>query len=286
MICCELAKERMVVKSGKTRFTLSTLPASDFPHFSDGPGKCEFQVDSRALKQMIENTQFAMAQQDVRYYLNGMLLEVTAENSLRAVATDGHRLAMSSVALSQPVAPIQAIIPRKGILELSRLLSDGDETCMVTIGDNFVRVGCGEVTFTSKLVDGRFPDVQSKLPKAGDSVVAASRDLLKQTLQRAAILTNEKYHGVRLQLAENTLTVLANNPEQEEAEEELAVSYSGNSLEVGFNVTYLLDALSALPEGDVEIALVEGNNSALIRSLQTDDPIAANSLYVVMPMRV
>lgn len=288
VITCELKKERMTVKSGRTRFTLSTLPAADFPHFSDGPGQREFHVSSVVLKSMIEQTQFAMAQQDVRYYLNGLLLEVTAENTLQAVATDGHRLAKSSASLSQPVEPIQAIVPRKGIVELSRLLADSDEQCLVTIGDNFIRISSGYFIFTSKLVDGRFPDIQRKLPKTGDLVVTTSRDGLKQTLQRAAILTNEKYHGVRLQLAENSLTVLANNPEQEEAEEELDVAYSGKSLEVGFNVTYLLDALSALPEGEVELAIVDGNNSALIRSLSAreDNPAAVESLYVVMPMRV
>ncbi|MCD6055700.1 MAG: polymerase subunit beta [Gammaproteobacteria bacterium] len=287
-ISFELSKERLLIKSGKSRFTLSTLPADDFPHFDEGQGKHRFHVKSSLLKKLIDNTQFAMAQQDVRYYLNGMLLEVTEDHTLRAVATDGHRLATSSCRLDPAESPeaVQAIMPRKGILELTRLLDDNDENCECLVGDNFVRISSGGFTFTSKRVEGRFPDVQRKLPKTGDLIVTADRDSLKQTLQRVAILTNEKYRGVRLQLTPGLMTILANNPEQEEAEEELDVTYHGGKLlDIGFNVAYLLDALSALPAGSVELAFIEGNNSVLIRSLAAEDA-PAQSLYVVMPMRL
>lgn len=283
-------KERLVITAGKGRFTLSTLPAADFPHFQSGQGERAFAVKSRLLRQLIEKTHFAMANQDVRYYLNGMLLEVTQAGTLQAVATDGHRLATAWVPLANEVSiePIQAIMPRKAVLELSRLLSDDDELCEFTVGDNFIRVATQAFVFTSKLIDGRFPDIHRKLPQTEEAVIKADKDTLKQMFQRAAILTSEKYHGIRLQLAPGVLTVLANNPEQEEAEETLSIDFEGTAMDRGYNVTYLLDALSVLPAGDVSLAFVEGNNSVLIRTLQEKEKADTDleSLYVVMPMRV
>ena len=281
-------KERLIITAGKGRFTLSTLPASDFPHFQSGQDERAFTVKSALLRKMIEKTHFAMANQDVRYYLNGMLLEVTQDGTLQAVATDGHRLATAMVSLvnTASVEPIQAIIPRKAVLELARLLNDDDALCEFTIGDNFIRVATQAFVFTSKLIDGRFPDIHRKLPKTGEAVVKAGKDVLKQIFQRAAILTSDKYHGVRLQLALGVLTVLANNPEQEEAEETLSIDFDGKPIDRGYNVTYLLDALSVLPAADVELAFVDGNNSVLIRTLQEKDDSGLESLYVVMPMRV
>ena len=284
-------KERLVITAGKGRFTLSTLPASDFPHFQPGQDERVFTVKSALLRKMIEKTHFAMANQDVRYYLNGMLLEVTQENTLQAVATDGHRLATAVVPLanSASVEPIQAIMPRKAVLELARLLNDDDTLCEFTIGDNFIRVSTQGFVFTSKLIDGRFPDIHRKLPKTGEATIKAGKDVLKQIFQRAAILTSDKYHGVRLQLAPGVLTVLANNPEQEEAEETLSIDFDGKPIDRGYNVIYLLDVLSVLPAADVELAFIESNKSVLIRTLQAEkdeSTSALESLYVVMPMRV
>jgi DNA polymerase-3 subunit beta len=222
-----------------------------------------------------------MAQQDVRYYLNGMLLEV-GENILRAVATDGHRLAMCSLA-----APIeqqekhQIIVPRKGILELARLLTEQDADVSIVLGQNHIRATTSEFTFTSKLVDGKFPDYERVLPKGGDKLVVGDRQALREAFTRTAILSNEKYRGIRLQLAAGQLKIQANNPEQEEAEEEVAVEYSGSNLEIGFNVSYLLDVMAVMTTEKVRLLLSDSNSSALVQEFENDD-----SAYVVMPMRL
>jgi DNA polymerase-3 subunit beta len=216
----------------------------------------------------------------VRYYLNGMLLEIDNQ-TLRAVATDGHRLALCESSLEQRAkAPQQVIIPRKGVLELQRILTD-DGTAAVAIGTNHVRAQIGDIRFTSKLIDGRFPEYSRVIPAAPASAIRADRDILRQALQRTAILSNEKYRGIRITVKKNALTVQAHNPEQEEAEEEIEVSYDGADLEVGFNVNYLLDALAAIDGQEVELGLTDSNSSCLIRS-----PGASSARYVVMPMRL
>jgi len=221
-----------------------------------------------------------MAQQDVRYYLNGMLLEIDGQ-VLRAVATDGHRLALSEAALEgKAKSSQQVIVPRKGVLELQRVLTP-EGTAALAIGTNHVRAQIGDVRFTSKLIDGRFPEYSRVIPSAPAAAVRADRDVLRQALQRTAILSNEKYRGIRINVKRNAVTVQAHNPEQEEAEEEIEVAYEGPDLEVGFNVNYLLDALAAIEGQDVEIGLTDSNSSCLIRS-----PGTASSRYVVMPMRL
>jgi len=208
-----LDKDHLLIRSGRSRFVLSTLSASEFPSFNDGPGSVEFSIDQKKLQTLISKTHFAMAQQDVRYYLNGLLLEID-QGTLRAVATDGHRMAMSSVETSIDVEKIQVVLPRKGVLELMRLLH-GEEDLAVTVGANYVRIMSSGFTFTSKLIDGRFPDYDRVIPRGGQRSFLVDRDVLKQLFTRVSVLCNEKYKGVRLQLRDNLLRVVANNPEQE-----------------------------------------------------------------------
>jgi DNA polymerase-3 subunit beta len=276
-----LDHERITVRSGRSRFTLATLPAAEFPAVEDIKAQRSVSLPQKQLKQLIEHTHFAMAQQDVRYYLNGLLLE-TLPKRMRAVATDGHRLAMCD--LNADVADLpaqQVIVPRKGVMELQRLLTDSDTPVKVSFGTNHVRVELADLRFTTKLIDGRFPDYERVVPKGGDKDIIADRLILKDALSRTAILSNEKYRGVRLQLSQNRLKVLAHNPEQEEAEDEVEVKYSGGDLEIGFNVSYLMDALGALHSEQVRITLTDANSSCLIR-----EPDSEDSRYVVMPMRL
>ncbi|MGM8225206.1 DNA polymerase III subunit beta [Cellvibrio sp. ARAG 10.3] len=274
-------EQRIIVKSGRSRFTLSTLAASDFPNVEDSPGNLQFSCAQQEIKRLIERTAFAMAQQDVRYYLNGMLWEVR-QDQLRVVATDGHRMAMCTRAVAVNTGEIiQAILPRKGVLELSRLLDDSTAQVEITLSANHIRVTSAEYTFTSKLVDGKFPEYERVLPRGGNKVVIGSRLELKQAFGRTAILSNEKYRGVRLLLSDGMLTIVANNPEQEEAEEQVTVDYSGDSLEVGFNVSYLQDVANVISHENIEITLSDANSSALI-----EEPDNSDSLYVVMPMRL
>ena len=270
---------KATLKSGRSKFTLATLPANEFPSVDEGEKTVEFMVPGSALKALIEATSFAMAQQDVRYYLNGMLWELN-NNKLRAVATDGHRMAMCDGVCEVAVAePVTSILPRKGIIELSRLL-DEDEV-KVAMGSNHIRVTGGDYCFTSKLVDGAYPDYDRVLPKGGDKTVVADRAELKQAFGRAAILSNEKYRGVRILLSEGSIKMVANNPEQEEAEEEVTVTYSGEDLEIGFNVSYLLDVLNVITGSEVRITLSNSNTSALV-----EDAADGSAVYVVMPMRL
>ncbi|MFO7909306.1 MAG: DNA polymerase III subunit beta [Halomonas sp.] len=272
---------RAVLRSGRSRFTLSTLPAAEFPSIEEAEGGQELSVPRGTLKHLIDSTAFAMAQQDVRYYLNGLLLEIQT-NLLRAVATDGHRLAMCSRSVEVVVEQSQKlIVPRKGILELSRLLDDSDEPVSLTLGSTHVRIHTGDFTFTSKLIDGKFPDYERVVPRNGDKVLLAERADLRQMLSRTAILSNEKYRGVRLYLEPGNLKVMANNPEQEEAEENIAVEYNGAAMEIGFNVGYLVDVLSVLNEDRMQMTLANSNSSALM-----EEPGGGDALYVVMPMRL
>ncbi|MDO3387688.1 DNA polymerase III subunit beta [Gilvimarinus sp. SDUM040013] len=272
---------RILLKSGRSRFTLSTLPASDFPNVEDGPSDLQFSAQQGEIKRLIDRTAFAMAQQDVRYYLNGMLWEVK-QDQLRVVATDGHRMAMCTRELGINTAElVQAILPRKGVLELARLMNDNEDLVDIILSANHIRVASEEYTFTSKLVDGKFPDYERVLPRGGDKTMYGSRSELKQAFSRTAILSNEKYRGVRLLLDSGQLTIVANNPEQEEAEEQLTVDYDGDSLEVGFNVSYLTDVANVLDSDTVKITLSDANSSALL-----EEPEEGDSLYVVMPMRL
>lgn len=275
-----LSGERVTVKAGRSRFTLSTLRGGDFPTVEGIDAKQAFSVDAEALKHVLDKTHFSMAQQDVRYYLNGLLLE-TDGACLRGVATDGHRLALAEVDLDAPTAQNdQHIVPRKGVLELSRLLGDEGKVELV-LGKSHIRVTVDGLQMTSKLIDGRFPDYTRVIPTSPEKVIVGDRQVLRQALQRAAILSNEKYRGVRLALAENALTIEANNPEQEEAVESVEVEYDGEPMEIGFNVNYLLDALGAVEGERVSIGVTDGNSSCLITGHGGE-----RAKFVVMPMRL
>ena len=272
---------KVTVKSGRSRFTLATLPAREFPNVEDSMGTHQFTVKQGQLKRLIDRTGFAMAQQDVRYYLNGMLWEIKGKQ-MRVVATDGHRLALCTLpGKIEASDDTQVILPRKGVLELARLLLEDEADIAIVIGSNHIRATTNDFTFTSKLVDGKFPDYQRVLPRSPDKIVLGSRLELRQAFTRAAILSNEKYRGVRLKLTKNSLDIVANNPEQEEAEEAVPVDYQGDSLEVGFNVSYLLDVLGVLSGAQVKLSLSDPNSSALL-----EESDAGDSLYVVMPMRL
>ena len=272
--------EKALLTAGRSRFTLATLPAADFPIVDEIAEQQTLKISRLELKRLLEKTHFSMAQQDVRYYLNGMLLE-TDGKLLRAVATDGHRLALCEVNMSSPAGRAdQVIVPRKGVLELQRLLDDEGEV-ELTLGSNHVRADLDGIRFTSKLIDGRFPEYARVVPNNPANVITVDRELMRHALQRAAILSNEKYRGIRMDLAENSVTVQANNPDQEEAEESLEVEYQGDSLEIGFNVNYLLDALAAVDQDQVELGVMDANSSCLIKG-----PGAEDSKFVVMPMRL
>lgn len=265
----------------KSRISLVTLPANDFPNLEEGVGAFSFTIAQSALKRLIDKTAFAMAQQDVRYYLNGMLFEVTS-GRLRTVATDGHRLALCDAdATTNSDERMQVIVPRKGVQELARLLSDDQGDVTITMGSNHIRATMANVTFTSKLVDGKFPDYERVLPKGGNKIVLINREELRQSLSRVAILSNEKYRGVALKLTPDLLRVSANNTDQEEAEDDLTIEYTGDDFEIAFNVQYLLDVLSALDNASVQLTLGDAGSSALIR--ESDE---AKAVYVVMPMRL
>ena len=278
----QLEENRLKVSSGRSRFSLSTISAQEFPNIEEALFNLKLDIDSLELKSLFDKTQFAMAHQDVRYYLNGMLLELI-ENKLLSVATDGHRLALASLVLNESVTSdlVQAIVPRKGVLEASKLLSSSQESCVLELSNNHIRITLGQYIFTSKLIDGRFPDYDKVLPKNSQRLLVAEKDRLKDAFSRASILCNEKFRGVRLNICANKLAIHANNPEQEEAEIELDVDYTEEDLEIGFNVGYLLDALNVIRSDNVRFNLGDANSSVLIENADSDD-----CLYVVMPMRL
>lgn len=272
--------ERATVRSGKSRFTLTTLPATDFPTIEDIKAQQSLSIAQSSLKRLLDKTHFSMAQQDVRYYLNGLLLEISGK-TVRTVATDGHRLAFCETEIDSTVSGTQqVIVPRKGVLELQRLLGN-EGTMDLALGTNHVRAQIGDIRFTSKLIDGRFPEYGRVIPANPPKQVKADREILRSALQRAAILSNEKYRGIRLAVKANALILQSHNPEQEEAEEELEVNYGGDEVEIGFNVNYLLDALAAVDGNEVELGLTDGSNSCLLTS-----PSMEGAKYVVMPMRL
>jgi len=275
---------KATVKAGRSRFTLSTLPAADFPAVEANAGDISLEMEQALVKQLIDGTAFAMAQQDVRYYLNGLYFEVLG-GRLRVVATDGHRLALATAPQRVEATDLGVIIPRKGVLELSRLL-EGTTPIALSIGTNHIRATTEQFTFTSKLVDGKFPDYERVIPKNPDKLVVGDRAELKQAFTRTAILSNEKYRGVRLRLSQNSLDITANNPEQEQAEEVVAVEYSGAEMEIGFNVSYLLDVLSVLSQAQVRLCLSDEASSALLEHAQQPSDHEPEQLYVVMPMRL
>jgi DNA polymerase-3 subunit beta len=273
--------DKVTVSAGRSRFTLATLPSNDFPSVDEVEATDRIAISEATLKELIERTSFAMAQQDVRYYLNGLLFDVR-DTLLRCVATDGHRLALCETPLETGTGnKRQIIVPRKGVTELQRLLEGGDREIELEIGRSHIRMKRDDAMFTSKLIDGRFPDYEAVIPIGADRLVTVDRELLKASLQRAAILSNEKYRGVRVEVSPGQLKISAHNPEQEEAQDEVEVDTQVSDLAIGFNVNYLLDALSALRDEQVVIQLRDSNSSALVREASNE-----KSRHVVMPLRL
>lgn len=272
---------QVVVSAGKSRFTLQTLPAADFPRVETGAGLGEaIALPQKTLKRLLQLVQFAMASQDIRNYLNGMLLVLDGK-TLRVVATDGHRLAYAETELETEAAAREVIIPRKTVLELSKLLNDTDDAVELRIGSNQVTIGLPGTELVTKVVDGKFPDYQRVIPASQPRYLKANRQNVMQALQRAAILSNEKFRGVRLVMSDGALGIVCNNNEQEEAADEIEVEYAGDPLDVGFNVTYLLDGLSAVGSENITLSLGDANSSMLLTS--EGEP---GFKYVVMPMRI
>ena len=269
------------ISSGRSRFSLAAMNADEFPSIGSFETSVNLELLTGTLSDLLESTSFAMAHQDVRYYLNGLLLEIDSSR-IRAVATDGHRLAMTDKVVEISLeAPRQCIVPRKGVLEIVRLLNPSNITAQIAVGENHFRVTSGNQSLTTKLVDGRFPDYERVIPRETDNRVVASREALRAGLSRASILSNEKFRGIRLILKKNLLTAVAHNPELEEAEEEIEVEYSGAAVEVGFNVSYLLDVLGVMRSDTVRLDLIDAQSSCLLQA-----PEDATSRYVVMPMRL
>lgn len=276
-----LEDKRLTVKSGRSRFNLQTLPAEDYPRMAPPEDAAQtLRLTQKTLKNLLALVQFSMAQQDIRYYLNGLLM-VVADSQLRVVATDGHRLAFASQAIDSNLPRTEAILPRKTVLELSRLLADSDEPVDIALAGNQVMFRFGAIELISKLIDGKFPDYERVIPKGHDKLLTIPRLKFLQSLQRAAILSNEKLRSVRLLLSHGNLKIVSMNAEQEEAEEEIELGYDGEPMEIGFNVTYLLDVLTNLADENIECHLLDGNSSALITL-----PDNERFRYVVMPMRI
>jgi DNA polymerase-3 subunit beta len=273
--------KRLVVRAGKSRFTLQTLAAEDFPRLAKPAGEsARFELEQKALRRVLALVQYAMAQQDIRYYLNGLLM-VIEDGMLKLVATDGHRLAYAALKLGAQLPRQEVIIPRKTVLELGKLLADSDASVKVEVGATQAAFSFGTVDLVSKLIDGKFPDYTRVSPTSHKNRLQAAREPLRQALLRAAILSNEKFRGVRWVLADGSLKIVSSNAEQEEAHEELEVSYSGDALDIGFNVNYLLDVLNNVPGESIECAFGDAASSALISY-----PSERDFKYVVMPMRI
>lgn len=280
VISVVLESDRLQMKSGRSRFSLATLPADDYPNIEDWQSDISLSLPQSELRSLIEKTQFSMANQDVRYFLNGMLFDIE-DTTLRAVATDGHRMAVCQTSLPEALANNQIIVPRKGILELVKLLDQPDEQVTLEIGSSNIRAQVNQFVFTSKLIDGRFPDYRRVLPQNTNKTLVSECDILRQAFTRAAILSNEKFRGVRLNIDGQEMRITANNPEQEEAEEILDVEFDGAAIEIGFNVSYVLDVLNTLRCEKIKITMSDPNASALIENVDDD-----SAMYVVMPIRL
>ncbi len=273
--------EKVILRAGRSRFALSTLPVADFPNLNEQAGDFEFLIPKNKLRALIEQTSFAMAEQDVRYYLNGMLLEVK-NGCIYGVAADGHRLAFGKMVLSGDNSKgIRVIVPRKGILELQRILDDSDEEIKIILGNNHIRAITKDVQLTSKLLDGRFPDYERIVMTDGNKVFTGKRETLKGSFQRASSLFSDRFRGVRLRLTQGCLKILATNTEQDEVEEDLEIDYEGNELEIGFNIKYLIDFLNVIQTDNIKFTFSDSNSSARVEGVG-----AESGVYVIMPMRI
>jgi DNA polymerase-3 subunit beta len=276
----QLNGEKLALHAGRSRFTLATLPAAEFPSSDSGGDADRLSVSEDRLRWLIDKTSFAMANQDVRHYLNGLLLEFRS-GMLRAVATDGHRLALAEIEADVDGDGRSLILPRKGVMELSRILGSDDESVEIALGNQFLRVQRRGLTLTSKLIDGRFPDYEAVIPMSQDKAMTLQRQAFIQALQRAAILSNEKYRGVRVESNDSTIRIIAHNPQQEEATEEIEAEHNYDGLVVGFNVNYLLDALGAVDGEQARLSLKSADSSCLVTAVD-DDSVR----QVVMPLKL
>ncbi len=281
VVSLEESEGRLTIKAGKSRFQLQTLPAADFPQLAvDTNLRATIRMPQGQLKALLARAQFAMAHQDIRYYLNGLLF-VTEGSLLKLVATDGHRLAFASAELTSSFEKNEVILPRKTILELYKLLADTDDEVAIDIAGNQVKFAFGSVVIHSKVVDGKFPDYNRVIPAGNDKLMVLDRQALLAAMQRAAILSNEKFRGVRLVVTENLLKIICNNNEQEEAQEEVEVSYANTPLDIGFNIQYLLDVLTNMSVETFHFSFGDVGSSVLVTI-----PDNAHFKYIVMPMRI
>ena len=275
-----LSNGKLTVSSSNFHADFATISPDDFPEIEINEEQTPITVESSVLKRLLSKTSFSMASQDVRYYLNGMLLEIEG-NKINGVATDGHRLALSSATTNATDLDVRNILPRKAVLELSKLLSPNEGTVELLIGASYVDVRSENLSFSSKLIDGKYPDYNKVFPTGEPLPLEISKEILQAALSRASVLSNEKYRGVRFQLSENKLKLTANNPEQESAEEEVDVIYKGSELEVGFNIGYLLDVLNSIESETVSFEFYGEDSSCIIKEQNSEDDV-----YVIMPMRL
>jgi len=281
-VTLETEENRLLVKAGRSRFNLQTLPAKDFPKLPESNELLKkITVQQGELKSLLLLVQYAMAQKDIRYYLNGLLL-VMEENYLKAIATDGHRLGFSLISLKVSQEKKEIILPRKTVIELTKQLKDNEEPVLIEILKNQIRFIFSNVVLVSKVVEGKFPDYNRVIPTGYHRQIEVNRLLLLQTLQRASILSNEKFRGVRLILTTGNLRIVCSNNEQEEAQEELEVKYEGDALDIGFNISYLLDVLNNVASETVQCSFGDDANSSALFTIPNND----NFKYVVMPMRI
>jgi DNA polymerase III subunit beta len=272
---------RMTVKAGKSRFNIQTLPAADYPIMTKAAGQTtQIQISQITFKKLLKQVEFAMAQQDIRYYLNGLLLEVT-DNNLNIVGTDGHRLSFTSTKLNKNYDKTEVIIPRKTVIELIKLLNDSEEEITIEIGAGQVNFSFSDIQLISKIIDGKFPDYNRVIPVGHNNTFTVNRMTVLTAMQRASILSNEKYRGIRMILSAGNLKLVSTNTEQEEAEEELDIDYAKDGMDIGFNVTYLIDVLNNVSDENINFSFADANSSCLI-TVPNDD----NYKYVVMPMRI
>jgi len=273
---------KAVIRSGRSRFTIQTLPVEDFPRIETEQWSHIWKLPAGSFKTVLAKTAFAMAQQDVRFYLNGLLFDSDGK-VMRTVATDGHRLAKTETTLTSASGDdsLQAIVPRKAVVELLRMLENSEAEVEISFNPNHMRVRLESIVFTSKLIDGRFPDYEKVIPKNQGKVLNIALGDFHDTLTRASILTNEKFRGVRLSVSPGKMIVTANNPEQEEASDEIAIDYAGDEIEIGFNVGYMLDAIAAIEGDTVQMTMEDQNSSGTLRAPGDD-----RTIYIVMPMRL
>ena len=277
---CKLTDQRFIIKTAESRFALQTLPALDFPNIETTSHQHSFKISQKELRYLLEQTHFAIALQDIRYYLTGLLLELK-DQQIRAVATDGHRMALCSMMVNTDLGFHQIIIPRRGVMELLRLLQDNEEEIEIILGQNHIRAISTSFTFSSKLIDGKYPDYNKVIPKFTDNLIHLSRDVFKSTLNRVTILSNEDFRGVSLRWEENKLILQSHNNLYEEAEEKIDISYLRTPVQMGFNASYLTDVLSAISAAEIELMIPEDQNSLL---LQPRNNKLASCIFIIMPV--